>query len=176
MIRVTAYNWVPPFAQGLVRDLRVRWALEELGLRYETKLIGFEDRDSSAYRRIQPFGQVPVYEEETDGGETLTLFESGAIVLHIGERSETLLPADPAARAGPEKERSTSARCDGWRKTPHCSHGKASACSSSSWSAIGRIRRSASGCLKGSAATGAGTANLPVAANSSSASEASAGR
>jgi glutathione S-transferase len=94
MIRVTAFRWVPPFAQGLVRDLRVRWALEEAGLAYEEKLIAPPDQQSPDYRRLQPFGQVPVYEE--DG---LTLFESGAIVLHIGERSETLLPAEPAARA-----------------------------------------------------------------------------
>lgn len=94
MIRVTAFRWVPPFAAGLVRDLRVRWALEEAGLPYEAKLIGQGDQDSPAYRAIQPFGQVPVLEE--DG---LSLFESGAILLHIGDRSETLLPKDPAARA-----------------------------------------------------------------------------
>jgi glutathione S-transferase len=99
MITVTAYRWVPPFAQGLVRDLRVRWALEEMGLSYETKLIGFDDRDTPAFRRIQPFGQVPVYEEQNESGETLTLFESGAIVLHIAGRSDKLLPADPVARA-----------------------------------------------------------------------------
>jgi glutathione S-transferase len=99
MIKVTAFRWVPPFAQGLVRDLRVRWALEELGLPYETRLIGFEDRDTPAYRRIQPFGQVPVYEEEEEGKEPLTLFESGAIVLHVAGRSDRLLPADPAGRA-----------------------------------------------------------------------------
>jgi glutathione S-transferase len=94
MITVTAFRWVPPFAQGLVRDLRVRWALEETGQPYETRLIGFEDRDTPEYRRIQPFGQVPVYEE--DGEEPL--FESGAILLHIAGRSDLLLPADPAAR------------------------------------------------------------------------------
>jgi glutathione S-transferase len=99
MITVTAFRWVPPFAQGLVRDLRVRWALEELGLPYETKLIGFEDRDTPEYRHIQPFGQVPVYEEEGESGEDLTLFESGAILLHIAARSELLLPAEPAGRA-----------------------------------------------------------------------------
>jgi glutathione S-transferase len=99
MITVTAYRWVPPFAQGIVRDLRVRWALEELGLPYETKLIGFDDRDTPGFRRIQPFGQVPVYEEAEEGAAPLVLFESGAIVLHIAERSNLLLPADPAARA-----------------------------------------------------------------------------
>ncbi|WNG42848.1 glutathione S-transferase family protein [Archangium minus] len=96
MITVTAFRWVPPFAQGLVRDHRVRWALEEVGLPYQEKLIsvGPEDQASEAYRRLQPFGQVPVYEE--DG---LTLFESGAIVLHIAEKSEVLMPREPAARA-----------------------------------------------------------------------------
>jgi len=94
MITVTAFRWVPPFAQGLVRDLRVRWALQEAGLPYQVRLIGFEDQATPAYRAQQPFGQVPVYEE--DG---LTLFESGAIVLHVAERSEALLPADAAGRA-----------------------------------------------------------------------------
>ncbi|HEY0413997.1 MAG TPA: glutathione S-transferase family protein [Allosphingosinicella sp.] len=98
MIRVSAFKWVPPFAQGLVRDLRVRWALEEAGLSYETRLIGFKEQTTPEYRALQPFGQVPAYEEEADG-ERLALFESGAIVLHIAERSETLLPRDPAARA-----------------------------------------------------------------------------
>jgi glutathione S-transferase len=94
VIRVSAFRWVPPFAQGLVRDLRVRWALEEAGLPYEEMLIGPEDQKSESYRRMQPFGQVPAYEE--DG---LVLFESGAIVLHIAERSEALLPSEPKARA-----------------------------------------------------------------------------
>ena len=94
MITVSAFKWVPPFAQGLVRDLRVRWALEEAGLPYEVKLIDTSDQASTAYRGCQPFGQVPIFEE--DG---LVLFESGAIVLHIGARSETLLPADAHARA-----------------------------------------------------------------------------
>ena len=94
MIRVSALRWVPPFAQGLVRDLRVRWALEEAGLPYEQQLIGPEEQKSADYRALQPFGQVPSYEE--DG---LVLFESGAIVLHIAERSEALMPSDPGARA-----------------------------------------------------------------------------
>ncbi len=93
-IRITAFKWVPPFAQGLVRDLRVRWALEEAGLPYEEKLLGPGEQNSATHRALQPFGQVPVYEE--DG---LTLFESGAIVMHIGERCPTLLPQDPARRA-----------------------------------------------------------------------------
>ena len=94
MIKVTAFAWVPPFAAGLVRDLRVRWALEEAGEPYEERLINQGDQDLPEYRQIQPFGQVPVYDE--DG---LTLFESGAILLHIADRSDALLPADPAARA-----------------------------------------------------------------------------
>jgi len=94
MITISAFKSIPPFAKGLVRDLRVRWALEEAGLPYQAKLIERDDQTSPEYRAMQPFGQVPVYQE--DG---LTLFESGAIVLHIGERSETLLPKDPAARA-----------------------------------------------------------------------------
>ena len=72
MIRVSAFRWVPPFAQGVVRDVRVRWALEEAGLAYEARLIGPEDQASQAYRALQPFGQVPAYEE--DG---LTLFRVG---------------------------------------------------------------------------------------------------
>jgi glutathione S-transferase len=94
MIRVSAFRWVPPFAQGLVRDLRVRWALEEAGVAYEPRLIGPEDQKSESYRGLQPFGQVPAYEE--DG---LVLFESGAIVLHVAERSEALMPSDLRARA-----------------------------------------------------------------------------
>src|SRR4051812_6265225 len=93
-IRITAFKWVPPFAQGLVRDLRVRWALEEAGLPYEEKLLSAGEQNSAAYRAVQPFGQVPVYEE--DG---LTLFESGSIVMHIAERCPVLLPVDPLQRA-----------------------------------------------------------------------------
>ncbi|HVI34406.1 glutathione S-transferase family protein [Phenylobacterium sp.] len=94
MITTTAFKWVPPFAQGLVRDLRVRWALEEAGLPYEARLLGEGDGDTPAYRAVQPWGQVPVFEE--DG---LTLFESGAILIHLAERSEALAPKDPAGRA-----------------------------------------------------------------------------
>jgi len=101
-IVVTAFKWVPPFAKGLVRDLRVRWALEEAGLPYEQKLIGPEDQASAEYRALQPFGQVPVMVSEDEQGGTLELFESGAIVLGIAERPEagdSLLPADPAQRS-----------------------------------------------------------------------------
>lgn len=94
MITVSAFAWVPDFAQGQVRDLRVRWALEEAGLAYQSRLLEQGDQDQPEYRALQPFGQVPIFQE--DGH---TLFETGAIVLHIGERSENLLPADKGARA-----------------------------------------------------------------------------
>ena len=94
MITISAFKWVPDFAKGQVRDLRVRWALEEAGLPYKARLLEQGDQDQPQYRALQPFGQVPIFEE--DG---LVLFESGAIVLHIGERSEALLPKDSAARA-----------------------------------------------------------------------------
>ncbi len=94
MITISAFKWVPPMVQGFVRDLRVRWACEEAGLKYRTLLIGPGDQASADYRARQPFGQVPYFEE--DG---LVLFESGAFVLHIGERSETLLPKDDVERA-----------------------------------------------------------------------------
>jgi glutathione S-transferase len=94
MITISAFKWVPPFAQGLVRDLRVRWALEEAGLPYRARLIDAAVQACPDYRAQQPFGQVPVFEE--DG---LVLFESGAILLHIGARSAALMPTDPAGRA-----------------------------------------------------------------------------
>jgi glutathione S-transferase len=93
-IQVSAFRRVPPFAQGYVRDLRVRWALEEAGLPYEATLIDQEVQASAGYRRWQPFGQVPAYRD----GE-VEMFESGAIVLHIAARSEALSPADAAGRA-----------------------------------------------------------------------------
>ena len=94
MITISAFKWVPDFARGQVRDLRVRWALEEAGLPYRTRLLEQGDQDKPDYRALQPFGQVPIFEENG-----LVLFETGAIVLHIGERSETLLPKKPDARA-----------------------------------------------------------------------------
>ncbi|MBI1365715.1 MAG: glutathione S-transferase family protein [Alphaproteobacteria bacterium] len=94
MITVTAYRWAPPFAQGLVRDHRVRWALEEAGLPYRERLTTLEEKESADYLRLQPFAQVPVYEE--DG---LVLFESGAIVLHIAKKSPALSPDDEKGRA-----------------------------------------------------------------------------
>ncbi|MDE3116113.1 MAG: glutathione S-transferase family protein [Pseudomonadota bacterium] len=93
MITISAFREVPDFAKGLVRDLRVRWALEEAGLPYKSRLLGQGEQDTLDYRALQPFGQVPIFEENG-----LVLFESGAIVLHIAERAETLLPKDPAAR------------------------------------------------------------------------------
>jgi glutathione S-transferase len=94
MITISAFKWVPDFAQGQVRDLRARWALEEAGLAYTTRLLDQGDQDKPDYRALQPFAQVPILEE--DG---FVIFESGAIVLYIGERSEVLLPKDAGARA-----------------------------------------------------------------------------
>lgn len=94
MITISAYAWVPPFAQGQVRDLRARWALEEADLPYRARLLEAGENKEPAYRALQPFGQVPILEEDGQ-----VLFESGAIVLYIGERSETLLPGDPGERA-----------------------------------------------------------------------------
>jgi glutathione S-transferase len=94
MITISAFRSVPPFAQGLVRDLRVRWALEEVGIPYKTRLLEQGEGDTPEYRALQPFGQVPIFVEND-----VALFESGAIVLHIGERSEVLLPKDAEARA-----------------------------------------------------------------------------
>src|ERR1700741_3914663 len=93
MITLSAFKSVPDFARGQVRDRRARWALEEVGLPYKTRLLEQGDQNKPEYRALQPFGQVPVLEE--DG---FVLFESGAIVLYIRERSEALLPRDPAAR------------------------------------------------------------------------------
>ena len=94
MITISAFRSVPDFAQGQVRDLRARWALEEAGLPYRSRLLDQGDQDKPGYRALQPFGQVPILED--DG---FVLFESGAIVLYVGERSEALLPKDPEARA-----------------------------------------------------------------------------
>ncbi|CAN5445899.1 glutathione S-transferase family protein [soil metagenome] len=94
MVQVTAFKWVPPFAQGSVRDLRVRWALEEAGVSYDARLIGFEDQATPEYRAMQPFGQVPAYR---DGD--VAIFESCAIVLHIAGKSGALMPTDDAGRA-----------------------------------------------------------------------------
>ena len=94
MYTLTTFRSVPSFAIGHVRDLRVRWALEEAGQPYDLRLIDFAEAATPAYRLEQPFGQVPVLQ---DGD--LTLFETGAILLHLGERYPALLPRDPDARA-----------------------------------------------------------------------------
>lgn len=90
---LTTYDWVPEPPRGLVRDLRVRWALEEGGLPYRVESTSFRDR-TPEHLAHQPFGQVPWL---TDGD--LSIFESGAILLHLGGRSEALLPADPQRRS-----------------------------------------------------------------------------
>lgn len=90
-IEITAFRWVPEFAQGVVRDLRARWALEEAGLDYRVRLLGQER--PAEYLREQPFDQVPCF---SDG--TVRIFESGAIVQYIGEKSEKLLPRDPQGK------------------------------------------------------------------------------
>ncbi|MGB5723979.1 MAG: glutathione S-transferase family protein [Parasphingorhabdus sp.] len=93
-IEISAFKWVPDFAQGFVRDLRPRWACEEIGLDYAERLIGPEEQASDSYRREQPFGQVPVLND--DG---VSMFESGAILLNLAEKDEHLLAADPQQRA-----------------------------------------------------------------------------
>jgi glutathione S-transferase len=94
MTTLTTFRSVPPFAAGYVRDLRVRWALEEAGIPYALRLIEFEEAATPPYRKEQPFGQVPVLH---DGGQVL--FETGAILLHLGERCPALLPAAAEERA-----------------------------------------------------------------------------
>ena len=91
---ITAFDWVPPFAQGQVRDLRVRWALEEVGQAYDVRYLGQGEQKAAPHRARQPFGQVPTLED----GE-LTLFESGAIVQYVAERFGGLLPDGRDARA-----------------------------------------------------------------------------
>jgi glutathione S-transferase len=91
---ITAFESSPDRGQGLARDMRVRWALEEVGQPYEVRLVSFREMKEPAHRALHPFGQIPTYEE----GD-LTLFESGAIIFHIAERRPGLLPADANARA-----------------------------------------------------------------------------
>jgi len=93
-ITITAFANSPDRGRGLARDMRVRWALEEVGQPYEVRLVPWEKFKEEAHLARNPFGQIPTYEE----GD-LTLFESGAIVLHIAERFPGLLPADANARA-----------------------------------------------------------------------------
>jgi glutathione S-transferase len=91
---ITAFERSPDGGKGLARDLRVRWALEEVGQAYTVRLLSFTDMKEPAHRRLHPFGQIPTYEE----GD-LTLFESGAIVFHIAERHAGLLPGEANARS-----------------------------------------------------------------------------
>ena len=93
-ITITAFEASPDWGRGLARDMPVRWALEEAGLAYDVQLLSFAAVKTAEHRSAQPFGQIPTYR---DGD--LTLFESGAIVLHIAERHAGLLPHDADARA-----------------------------------------------------------------------------
>jgi glutathione S-transferase len=91
---ITAFEKSPDRGRGLARDMRVRWALEEVGQPYDVRLLSFSEMKEPAHLMLHPFGQIPTYEE---GG--LALFESGAIILHIAERHAGLLPDDTNARA-----------------------------------------------------------------------------
>jgi len=91
---ITAFEKSPDRGRGLARDMRVRWACEEVGEPYEVQLVSFEALKAPAHRARNPFGQIPTWVE----GD-LVLFESGAIVLHVAERHPGLLPPDPAGRA-----------------------------------------------------------------------------
>ncbi len=93
-ITITAFEASPDRGQGLARDMRVRWALEEVGQPYAVRLVSFKAMKEPAHLALNPFGQIPTYEE----GD-LALFETGSIVLHIAERHAGLLPADANARA-----------------------------------------------------------------------------
>lgn len=93
-LTIWTYDWVPPPPRGHVRDIRLRWACEEAGLPYQIQTVKFEDRSSPDHLARQPFAQVPALQ---DG--TVQLFESGACLLHLAEKSETLMPRDPQGRA-----------------------------------------------------------------------------
>lgn len=93
-VTITAFDRSPDGGKGLARDTRVRWALEEVGQAYAVRLVSFEALKAPAHLALNPFGQIPTYEEEG-----LVLFETGAIVLHVAETRNGLLPSDPAARA-----------------------------------------------------------------------------
>src|SRR5579871_232266 len=88
---ITTFGWVPEFARGFVRDMRPRWAFEEVGQPYAVNLIS--DSKTPEHRRFQPFGQVPTYHDDE-----VSIFESGAIVLRIAERAGKLIPVECAAR------------------------------------------------------------------------------
>jgi glutathione S-transferase len=93
-ITITAFERSPDGGQGLARDTRVRWALEEVGQPYDVRLVSFRAMKQPAHLALHPFGQIPTYEE----GD-LALFETGSIVLHIAQRHPGLLPDDAGARA-----------------------------------------------------------------------------
>jgi glutathione S-transferase len=93
-ITITAFEKSPDRGRGLARDMRVRWALEEVGRSYDVRFVNFTTMKQTAHVALQPFGQIPTYEE----GD-LALFDSGAIVLHIGQQHAGLLPGDANARA-----------------------------------------------------------------------------
>ncbi|MDQ0462977.1 glutathione S-transferase [Caulobacter ginsengisoli] len=93
-ITITAFEQSPDRGRGLARDMRVRWALEEVGQPYDVRLVSFQEMREPAYRALHPFGQIPAYQE----GD-LALFESGAIIFHLAERHAGLLPNDANARA-----------------------------------------------------------------------------
>jgi glutathione S-transferase len=90
-IEITAFAWVPPMAQGMVKDLRVRWALEEAGLDYRVRLIGMER--PAGYSDEQPFNQVPCLRDSN-----VQMFESGAILQYVGEKTDALLPREPQGK------------------------------------------------------------------------------
>lgn len=92
-LTINTFDWVPEFPRGYVRDIRMRWALEEAGLPYLVKSVSFQHRSAEHYLH-QPFGQVPWL---TDGD--ISIFESGAILLHLGEQSETLMPTNAGGRS-----------------------------------------------------------------------------
>lgn len=93
-ITITAFERSPDGGKGLARDTRVRWALEEVGQPYEVRLVSFEQMKAPDHLAIHPFGQIPTYEEDS-----LSLFETGSIILHIAEKHAGLLPTDQYARA-----------------------------------------------------------------------------
>jgi glutathione S-transferase len=93
-LTITAFAWVPPFAQGQVRDLRPRWACEEIGLNYAERLLDATTARPDSYFREQPWGQVPAL---NDGG--IEIFESGAILLYLAQKDARLLPSEPQSRA-----------------------------------------------------------------------------
>jgi glutathione S-transferase len=93
-LTICTYDWVPPGPRGFVRDIRLRWACGEAGLEYDVRSMPFDDRQGPAHRAQQPYGQVPFLQ---DGD--LTIFESGACLLHLGEKSETLMPLEVQGRS-----------------------------------------------------------------------------